>query len=160
MALSPEVLKAVLSEVAENVAVLQTELVESAMPLDDPQTLDQLYRAAHTMKGLAGAVEMRELHQLANAMELVISQARSGALVVDGAIGELLREASSGCAELASGEGSTPIDAAALVQRLEAIESSSAPTRRVLFHTTSAPTGYVEPATRSSRPLDPQKSDS
>jgi two-component system chemotaxis sensor kinase CheA len=155
MALSPEVLKAVLSEVAENVAVLQTELVESAMPLDDPQALDQLYRAAHTMKGLAGAVEMRELHQLANAMELVISQARSGALVIDGSVGEILREASSGCAALASGEASAPVDASLLVQRLEAIESSSAPTRRVLFHTTSAPTSYAEPSTRSSRPLEP-----
>jgi len=155
MALSPEVLKAVLSEVAENVVVLQTELVESAMPLEDAPTLDQLYRAAHTMKGLAGAVEMRDLHQLANAMELVISQARSGALVIDGSIGEILREASAGCAELASGEGASQVDTAALVQRLEGIESSSAPTRRVLFHTTSAPTAYADPATRSSRPLEP-----
>lgn len=155
MALSPEVLKAVLSEVAENVAVLQSELAESAMPLDDSPTLDGLYRAAHTMKGLAGAVEMRELHALANAMELVFSQARSGALVIEGAVGEVLREASAGCAALASGEGAVRVDSDALVQRLEAIESSSAPTRRVLFHTTSAPTGHADPSGRSSRPVEP-----
>ncbi len=151
MALSPDVLKAVLTEVAEQVAVLQTELVESAMPLDDSTTLDHLYRAAHTMKGLAGAVEMRELHLLANAMELVISQARSGALVVGGPIGGILREASSACAGLAGGDTSSSIDVTGLVARLEAIESSSAPTRRVLFHTTSAPT-Y---GTQSSRPGEP-----
>jgi two-component system, chemotaxis family, sensor kinase CheA len=153
MALSPDVLKAVLTEVAEQVAVLQTELVESAMPLEDATTLDHLYRAAHTMKGLAGAVEMRDLHQLANAMELVISQARSGALVVDGQNGVILREASAACAALASGEGATTVDVGGLVMRLEGIESSSAPTRRVLFHTTSAPT-YAAPSTRPAEPTE------
>jgi two-component system, chemotaxis family, sensor kinase CheA len=153
MALSPDVLKAVLTEVAEQVAVLQTELVESAMPLDDPTTLDHLYRAAHTMKGLAGAVEMRELHLLANAMELVISQARSGALTIDGQIGVILREASAACASLAGGESAAGVNVSALVARLEGIESSSAPTRRVLFHTTSAPT-YATP---SSRPAEPSE---
>ncbi len=158
MALSPEVLTAVLTEVAEQVAILQTELVESAMPLVDEDTLDHLYRASHTMKGLAGAVEMRELHLLANAMDLVFSQSRSGALCIDSHTGAILRDASVVCAQLAGGEISadadlTGIDVAGVIARLEAIESSAAPTRRVLFHTTSAPI-YSKPSAPPSTPTD------
>ncbi len=139
MALSAEVMTAVLTELAEQIAILQTELTESAMPVEDPAILDHLYRAAHTMKGLAGAVEMHDLHRLSNAMELVISQGLSCALVIDGSVGTTLREASAACAELASGEVSSTLNVEAMVARIEAIETSATPTRRVLFHATAAP---------------------
>ena len=154
MALSPEVLKAVLSEVGENVAVLETELVEAAMPIADAPVLDNLSRAAHTQKGRAGAAELQELHRIAAAIELVLAQARSGSLVIDGFVGGLLREASGACARLAGGEGPEALDVGPLVKRLEAVEASSAPTRRVLFHTPSALSAPAPGPDGSPRPID------
>jgi two-component system, chemotaxis family, sensor kinase CheA len=65
----------------------------------DRVRLDQVYRAAHSLKGAAGMVGYPVISELALAIERVLGQVRSGATLVDP---ELARSVASKRDELAA----------------------------------------------------------
>ena len=70
-------------EASELLASLEKGLANlEAVALDRPR-LDQVYRAAHSLKGAAGMVGYPAIAELALAIERVLGQVRSGAASVD-----------------------------------------------------------------------------
>jgi two-component system chemotaxis sensor kinase CheA len=69
-------------------AQLQIELLEQNILVledrnDDRDAVDELFRAAHTVKGAAATVQMAELADFTHALEDVLDMVRSGDIVVD-----------------------------------------------------------------------------
>jgi chemotaxis protein histidine kinase CheA len=86
-------------EASELLASLETGLGNLETVALDRARLDQVYRAAHSLKGAAGMVGYPVISELALAIERVLGQVRSGAAFVDG---ELARSVASKRDELAA----------------------------------------------------------
>jgi two-component system chemotaxis sensor kinase CheA len=50
---------------------------------DDPETLNAVFRAAHSIKGSVGMLDMGELMRFTHGMESLLEAMRSGDLAVD-----------------------------------------------------------------------------
>ncbi|MDQ8020274.1 MAG: ATP-binding protein [Moraxellaceae bacterium] len=70
-----------LSESGEQLALLESLLLQLERNPDDIALADALLRSAHTLKGSAGMMGLSAIEQLAHALESVLEQLRSGALV-------------------------------------------------------------------------------
>jgi len=86
-------------EASELLASLEKGLGNLDLVALDRAQLDQVYRAAHSLKGAAGMVGYPAISELALAIERVLGQVRSGATSVDP---ELARSVASKRDELAA----------------------------------------------------------
>jgi two-component system chemotaxis sensor kinase CheA len=86
-------------EASELLASLETGLGNLEAVALDRARLDQVYRAAHSLKGAAGMVGYPVISELALAIERVLGQVRSGVASVDA---ELARSVASKRDELAA----------------------------------------------------------
>jgi two-component system chemotaxis sensor kinase CheA len=67
-------------EAGELLATLEKGIAGFAGGAPDRATVEPVYRAAHSLKGAAGMVELAGIAELALAMEKVLGQLRSGAM--------------------------------------------------------------------------------
>ncbi|MEC5399149.1 chemotaxis protein CheA [Uliginosibacterium sp. H1] len=74
-----------LSESGEQLALLESLLLQLERSPGDAALADALLRSAHTLKGSAGMMGLAEIEQLAHALESVLERLRSGALAAVGA---------------------------------------------------------------------------
>jgi two-component system, chemotaxis family, sensor kinase CheA len=81
---------------------LDTDLVELERDGSNPEVLNRVFRAAHTLKGGAGMVGERTIVELAHAAEHVLDAARRGSLRIDSATVSDLLAASDGIRALVS----------------------------------------------------------
>ncbi len=71
-----------LSETAENIAVLDVELVKLEKNPNDPELLGEIFRLVHTIKGTCGFLDLPRLEAVAHAGEEVLGKIRDGELAV------------------------------------------------------------------------------
>src|SRR5919202_5897463 len=71
-----------LTETTENIAALDSELVNLEQRPDDPTLLSNIFRLVHTIKGTCGFLGLPRLERVAHAAENVLGQIRDGALAV------------------------------------------------------------------------------
>ncbi|HBE01521.1 MAG: hypothetical protein A2096_11805, partial [Spirochaetes bacterium GWF1_41_5] len=71
-----------LSEAAENLEVLETEIINLEEFPDNPDILNKIFRAAHTIKGSAGLVGLTELQDFTHHLEDFLENMRSGKTAV------------------------------------------------------------------------------
>ena len=71
-----------LAETTENIAALDSELLQLEQRPDDPTLLSNIFRLVHTIKGTCGFLGLPRLERVAHAAENVLGQIRDGALVV------------------------------------------------------------------------------
>ncbi|MEM1184849.1 MAG: chemotaxis protein CheA [Planctomycetota bacterium] len=121
----PEILQDFLTESGELLDELETELVSLEATPDDPDLINLVFRALHTIKGSASFLALTNLVAIAHASESALNAARNGQAVVDGGLMDLLLKAVDVLKiqfeEL--GEGSTDLTPAdqPLIDRLAAI---------------------------------------
>ncbi|MCB9959658.1 MAG: chemotaxis protein CheW [Rhodospirillaceae bacterium] len=77
-----DLLSEFLTETAENLAVLDVELVRLEQTPDDPALLGNIFRLVHTIKGTCGFLGLPRLEAVAHAGENVLGRIRDGALTV------------------------------------------------------------------------------
>ncbi len=77
-----DLLKEFLSETAENLGLLDSELVRLEQNPDDPTLLQNIFRIVHTIKGTCGFLGLPRLQRVAHAAENVLGRFRDGTLVV------------------------------------------------------------------------------
>ncbi len=75
-----DLLKEFLSETAENLGTLDSELVRLEQNPDDPTLLQNIFRIVHTIKGTCGFLGLPRLQRLAHAGENVLGRFREGTL--------------------------------------------------------------------------------
>jgi two-component system chemotaxis sensor kinase CheA len=82
-----------LAESEENLAAMEEGLVALEGRPDDPQRLAEVFRAAHTLKGNAGTLDLPGVAGLAHAMEDLLDRVRAGTLATSAALITLLLQA-------------------------------------------------------------------
>ncbi|UTC68137.1 MULTISPECIES: chemotaxis protein CheA [unclassified Treponema] len=85
-----ELLKDFFSEAEQQVEILESNVLVIEQNPEDRNAVDEIFRAAHTLKGGSATVEMTELSQFTHAMEDLLDEIRSGTVKVTGETVDLL----------------------------------------------------------------------
>ncbi|UTC92738.1 chemotaxis protein CheA [Treponema denticola] len=85
-----ELLKDFFSEAEQQVEVLESNVLVIEQNPEDRNSIDEIFRAAHTLKGGSATVEMLELSKFTHAMEDLLDEIRSGSVKVTGETVDLL----------------------------------------------------------------------
>lgn len=85
-----ELLKDFFSEAEQQVEILESNILVIEQNPEDRNAIDEIFRAAHTLKGGSATVEMTELSQFTHAMEDLLDEIRSGSVKVTGETVDLL----------------------------------------------------------------------
>jgi two-component system chemotaxis sensor kinase CheA len=88
----PELMAEFLSEGADHVRTIENNLLLLEQDARNSGALQAVFRSFHTMKGLAGFLEMPVLQTLAHEVENLLDLARSGKLVVESSIVDVVLE--------------------------------------------------------------------
>lgn len=88
-----EILQDFLTESGELLTQLEGDLVVLESKPRDPEMLNQVFRALHTIKGSASFLQLTNLVRCAHASESALNAARNGAIVVNAQVMNLLLEA-------------------------------------------------------------------
>lgn len=120
-----------LAESEEHLQTLDEGLVQLEQTGNDPELLQAIFRAAHTLKGSAGVIGHWRMADLTHALETVLDSLRKGLLAITPPIVDVSLEALDALrllhGELVHGE-SSPVDIDPLVTRLLSFsQAASAP---------------------------------
>jgi two-component system, chemotaxis family, sensor kinase CheA len=117
------------AETEENLRQMEEAFVQLESAPDDVETLQAIFRAAHTIKGNAAGLGFPALAKFAHALEDVLDRIRSGALALNTALATVLLEAVDGLREIATaaiaGHDGLRRDHLDLIERLEATAESA-----------------------------------
>lgn len=103
-------------ETAEHLSTMEALLLYLDPQAPDPEQLEDLGRAAHSIKGSGSTFAFRDLANLAEAVELLVAAVRNGSRPLSAELVAVLREACSVLRALLAGyrgEGAVETDAAA-----------------------------------------------
>lgn len=89
----PDILKDFLTESGELLEQLEGDLVSLESTPSDPELLNQVFRALHTIKGSASFLQLTNLVKVAHAAESALNAARNSQVVVDRPMMDRLLEA-------------------------------------------------------------------
>ncbi|MCK6444533.1 hybrid sensor histidine kinase/response regulator [Elstera cyanobacteriorum] len=120
-----DLLSEFLTETAENLSVLDVELVKLEQNPNDPNLLSNIFRLVHTIKGTCGFLGLPRLESVAHAAENVLGRVRDGELVVSAGTVSLILQ-SLDCikgilAVLEATEAEPPGDDSDLIAKLNAV---------------------------------------
>jgi two-component system chemotaxis sensor kinase CheA len=79
-----------LSEATEHLRTLDRGLVTLERDPSDTKVLDEIFRSAHSIKGMAGAMQYDHIQTIAHALEDLLEPMRRQGRIVDGAVDVLL----------------------------------------------------------------------
>lgn len=131
-----ELLKDFFSEAEQQVEQLESNILVIEQDPTNRDAVDEIFRAAHTLKGGAATVEMHELSGFTHAVEDLLDGIRSEKVTVDGAVVDLLLtslDVIKAMLESRAGGGPYAEDVSDLVARLRSYlpASGTVPGRRV-----------------------------
>ena len=119
-------------EASELLAELEAGLLRLERPDADPETINAVFRAAHSIKGGAGMLDMGELVGLAHCMESLLDAMRSGGAPVDAPRLSLLLRAADTLNDLVRWErqgGDAPPGVEAIKEELTAALAPAGPAK-------------------------------
>jgi two-component system chemotaxis sensor kinase CheA len=113
----------VLAEVEEHIDTLSKGLAQYEKALKaglriDPEILNNIYRAAHTLKGLAGMFGQEKMGKLVHAMENLLSLMRLGKVLVGQDMLDILFEAVEQLEKILASKSPDSLNLEELLQRL------------------------------------------
>ncbi len=79
-----------LDETKEHLQSLSDQLMNLEQDPENMDTINEIFRAAHTLKGMAGTMGYKRMQNLTHDMENVFSEVRSGAFKADGSMIDIL----------------------------------------------------------------------
>jgi len=88
----PEIMQDFLTESGELLEELEGDLVELESTPADPELLNKVFRALHTIKGSASFLDLKNLVEIAHNAENLLNAARAGDVAVDQRVMDLLLE--------------------------------------------------------------------
>jgi two-component system, chemotaxis family, sensor kinase CheA len=128
----PEILQDFLTESGELLEQVEGDLVTLEHTPSDPELLNKIFRALHTIKGSASFLALTNLVKIAHAAESALNSARNSVVVVDRAMMDLLLQAIDTIkTQMGQLSGGTPLvePNAQLVATLAAIGEGKAPSK-------------------------------
>ena len=73
-----------LDETKEHLQSLSDQLMSLEQDPENMDTINEIFRAAHTLKGMAGTMGYKRMQTLTHDMENVFSEVRNGTIKADG----------------------------------------------------------------------------
>jgi two-component system chemotaxis sensor kinase CheA len=117
-----DTLREFLAESDELLETLRRHLdrIEQAPDSISPESLNSLFRAAHTLKGMSGVMGLAAVSDLAHSLEDLMDRLRMGKLGMSRSLVDLLGDGVDALGQLieAASSGQVPPDTSALVRRL------------------------------------------
>ncbi len=140
-----------LTETNESLAELDVALLKLERTPDDRETLSQIFRLVHTIKGTCGFLGLPRLERVAHAGESVLGRVRDGVLTVTPDIVSLILRALDRIKAIVTGLGATGGepggDDAPLIAALDEVaEGPAEPTTGTASRLASSPFHASEPA--------------
>ena len=126
-ALEPDEIELFLQEVDEHIQTLETQLLRLEQGADE-ETLNTVFRAAHTLKAAAATVGHQRMADLTHALETFFDRVRAGAIAPDRATGDellLVVDALRTLRNEVVSQETSAVDVAALLARLRARSEES-----------------------------------
>lgn len=118
-----------LDETKEHLQNLNTQILELEKDSENMDTINEIFRAAHSLKGMAGTMGYKRMQNLTHDMENVFSEVRNGTIKVKANLIDILfqcldaLEEYTGNIQETADEGDN--DNAALIDRLNAVLKGS-----------------------------------
>ena len=110
---------------------LQEGLADLAQDDPDPETVNSIFRAVHSIKGAAGAFALTDLVGFAHQYETVLDLIRSNKLAIEDEVLHVITRSGDVLAELVeaahAGDGTVPETRDALIAQLVALSGDAAP---------------------------------
>ncbi|HZH28380.1 MAG TPA: chemotaxis protein CheW [Azospirillaceae bacterium] len=146
-----DLLSEFLTETAENISVLDVELVRLEQNPNNPELLSNIFRLVHTIKGTCGFLGLPRLEAVAHAAENVLGKFRDGQLNVSAGAVSLILESLDAIKSILSvlerTEAEPPGDDADLIARLNACaEGAEVPSPSMAAPALAAPADPVPAA--------------
>ncbi|TDA69436.1 MAG: chemotaxis protein CheA [Clostridia bacterium] len=117
-----------LDEAEEQLQILDESLVKLEDRREDPELINKIFRAAHTLKGSSASMDFKQTATLTHAMENVLDLVRQQALTVTTELVDVLLEALDLLRQLiaeVADSGSESADISATVARLQRIQPAA-----------------------------------
>ncbi|MCK5270961.1 MAG: Hpt domain-containing protein, partial [Sedimentisphaerales bacterium] len=73
-----------IGESSEHLESAEADLLHIEECPDDPETINSIFRAFHTIKGVAGFLNLKQIGSLAHAAENLLDEARKGKIIIGG----------------------------------------------------------------------------
>ncbi|MGE4298142.1 MAG: Hpt domain-containing protein [Desulfovibrionaceae bacterium] len=125
--LDREVLETFMDEAAERLDVMEDALgrISLAANADNHELVNEIFRAAHSLKSTANLMDFPEVERLAHMMENILDLLRSGERVPTAPMVEALIEGTQALRDAAAGPlGGLPVDVSPEMRLLAAILAS------------------------------------
>ncbi len=130
--ISPDELKVFVQEVESLLDVLDEDIIRLESEADNQELLQEIFRAAHTLKGSSGMVGFTAMQNLTHKMEDLLDRVRKGTLAVTPQIVDALLMSLDGLkvlrGDLASGAAESSLDVTPIIAALGAAAEGNAPT--------------------------------
>ncbi len=120
------------TEAREHLAAIGRALLALEALPDDSDSLDAVFRSAHTIKGMAAAMGYDGVSQLAHVLESTLDEVRAGRRSIDQSMIDVLLESADRLEEIvqAAVAGAEPIDPGPAIERLESLKAKKKRKRR------------------------------
>ena len=79
-----------IDETKEHLQSLNTQILELEQDPENENTINEIFRAAHSLKGMAGTMGYKRMQTLTHDMENVFSEVRNGAIKVSSEMIDIL----------------------------------------------------------------------
>ncbi len=126
----PDDLKVFLQEVESILELLDEDVIRLEGEADNEELLQEIFRAAHTLKGSSGMVGFSAMVDLTHKMEDLLDRVRKGTLAVTSEIVDALLMSLDGLKELRdelAGTSDSQLDVAPIIEALQRAASGDAP---------------------------------
>ncbi len=94
LAQDPELLRDFVLESGEHLSNIEGQLLVLEREPGDAEALNSVFRGFHTIKGLAGFLELWDVQKVAHEVETALDAARNGQLAIDGAAIDVILQSS------------------------------------------------------------------
>jgi two-component system, chemotaxis family, sensor kinase CheA len=89
----PELLKDFIDEARENLSSIELNMLALETNPGDLDAINEVFRPFHSIKGVAGFLNLRDIHELSHEVENLLDEARAGRLTITDAVIDLVLQA-------------------------------------------------------------------
>lgn len=88
----PELVEGFIQESKENLQLIENGILQLESSPDDLQLIDQIFRPFHTIKGVAGFLNLNDINALSHSYENLLDDARKGDLEITNQVSQVVLE--------------------------------------------------------------------